>query len=113
MATKNIAEMEAKRRELDREIKAAKRAEAKRRREELLSARQALGVWLAEAVNADTVDAVARLREALDTDQVRAHLAGKVAAESSDTSAHDSDADAAELPDTSSVRREVYGSHDA
>ena len=76
MTTKKIADMEAKRRKLDREIKAAKRAEAKRLREELLSARQSLGVWLAEAVNADTVEAVARLREALGTNQVRAHLVG-------------------------------------
>ena len=109
MATKKIAEMEAQRRKLDREIKAAKRAEAKRQREALLSARQALGVWLAESVGADTQEAVARLREALSTGQVQRYLAEKVSAESPDTSAQDDDAQPSESSDTEEHRSEAYG----
>lgn len=109
MATKKIADMEAQRRKLDREIKAAKRAEAKRQREVLLSARQALGVWLAESVGADTPEAVTRLREVLSTGQVQGHLAAKVSAESPDTSAQDDDAQPSASSDTSSAQHEVYG----
>ncbi len=113
MATKKIADMEAQRRKLDREIKAAKRAEAKRQRDALLSARQALGVWLAESVGADTPEAVTRLREALSTGQVQGHLAAKVSAESPDTSAQDDDAQPSESSYTSSAQHEVYGGRDA
>lgn len=113
ITAKKIADMEAQRRMLDREIKAAKRAEVKRQREALLSARQSLGVWLAESVGADTPEAVARLREALSTGQVQEHLAAKVTAESPDTSAKDDDVQPSESSDTSSAQHEVYGGRDA
>ena len=113
MATKKIADMEAQRRKLDREIKAAKRAEAAAAKQALLSARQALGVWLAESVGADTPEAVTRLREALSIGQVQAHLAAKVTAESPDTSEQDDDARPSESPDTESAQHEVYGGRDA
>lgn len=113
ITAKKIADMEAQRRKLDREIKAAKRAEAAAAKEALLSARQALGVWLAEYVGADTTEAVTRLREALSTAQVQAHLAAKVTAESPDTSAKDDDAQPSESPDTESAQHEAYGDHHA
>lgn len=113
ITAKKIADMEAQRRKLDREIKAAKRAEAAAAKEALLSARQSLGVWLAEYVGADTPEAVARLREALSTGQVRAHLAAKVAAESPDTSAQADDAQPSESSDTEEHRSEVSGGRDA
>lgn len=85
MTTKTIADMEARRRKLDREIRSAKRAEAKRQREALLSARQALGVWLSESVGADTLEAVGLLREALSTGQVQQLLEDAMTAKSPNT----------------------------
>lgn len=89
--TKNIEQMEAKRRELDREIRAAKRAEAKAEKAALLSARQTLGVRLAKAVGADTIEAVELLQAALESGQVRRHLCREIGTESSDTSEHSGD----------------------
>lgn len=113
ITAKKIADMEAQRRKLDREIRSAKRAEAAAAKQALLSARQALGVWLTESVGADTTEAVERLRAALDTDEVRAHLASKVSAESPDTSAQGDDADRPESSDTSGAQHEAYGGRDA
>lgn len=84
--SKNIADMEAKRRELDRKIRAAKRAEAKAAKAALLSERQSLGVWLAEVVGADTIESVQLLRAALESGQVQRHLRHEIGTESPDTS---------------------------
>lgn len=72
--SKTISDMEGQRRELDRQIRAAKRAEAKAATAALLSARQDLGVWLTETAGADTIDSVERLRRVLDSEQIRTHL---------------------------------------
>lgn len=56
--TKDIERMEAERRRLDREIRAAKRAKAKAEQQALLSERHHLGVKLSEAVGADTVEKI-------------------------------------------------------
>lgn len=61
--SKTIEQMKAHRRELDRKIKAAQRAEAKRQREELAAAKLALGERLAERFGADSVDSVNALFE--------------------------------------------------
>lgn len=53
-AEKSIEQMQIERRTLDRQIRAAKRAAAKAEKDRLLSARQAIGVWLAEMAGADT-----------------------------------------------------------
>lgn len=81
----NINVMVAQRRELDRQIRAAKRAEAKAAKEALLSARNDLGVWLTKAVGADTIDDIAALRSALDSGQIQRHLRTEVGTGSSDT----------------------------
>lgn len=112
MSTK-LEQMEKQRARLNAEIRATKRAEAKRHREAVLASRQALGVWLAESVGADTPEAVARLRGALSTGQVQEHLAAKVTAESPDTSAKDDDVQPSESSDTSSAQHEVSGGRDA
>lgn len=65
MTRKNVATMEAERRELDRQIRAAKRAEAKAAKEQFLSACRSLGEWLASVVGTETPAEVARLRELL------------------------------------------------
>lgn len=85
--SKNIADLEAERRELDRKIRAAKRAEAKAAKAVLLSARQALGVRLAEAVGADTVAAAELLDGALESGQIRATLRRQIGTESPDEAA--------------------------
>ncbi|GAA1150101.1 hypothetical protein [Nesterenkonia lutea] len=99
--------MEEKRRKLDREIRAAKRAQVKQEKEALLSSRQDLGVWLAVSVGAERPETVELLKLALDADRVRQHLAREIGttvpdtfgaaaelveAESADTSAPDSGA---------------------
>lgn len=61
--SKTIEQMKSHRRELDRKIKAAQRAEAKRQREELAAAKLALGERLAERFGADSVDSVNVLLE--------------------------------------------------
>lgn len=82
---KNINDMVAQRRELDRQIRAAKRAEAKAAKEALLSARHDLGVWLTKAVGADTIDDIAALRSALGSGQIQHHLRTEVGTGSPDT----------------------------
>lgn len=66
--SKSIEELKAERREIDRRIKAQIRAEQRQRQEALLSARQDLGLWLTEAVGADTVEQVEQVREYLGSD---------------------------------------------
>lgn len=70
----NITSLESQRRELDRQIRAAKRAEKKAADAALMSARQDLGVWLTNEVSADNLDKIARLRSALEQDNLRSHL---------------------------------------
>lgn len=82
--TKNISDMEAQRRELDRQIRAAKRAKKKAAAEALLSARQRVGVDLAVAVGADTPETVESLRQALMADRMQAWLREQISPESSD-----------------------------
>jgi len=86
--TENIEQMEAKRRELDRKIRAAKRVEAKAAKEALLSERHALGVWLAESVDADSIESVQLLRVALESGQIQRHLRQEVGTDSPDSSEH-------------------------
>lgn len=83
--SKNIAGMEAQRRELDREIRAAKRAEAKAAKERLLSERRNLGEWLAGAVGAERPEEVRRLRELLAEDDLIADLQRRLRAGCPDT----------------------------
>lgn len=84
MTIKNINDMEAQRRELDRQIRAAKRAEKKAANEALLSARQHLGVDLTSAVGADTIEAIARLDQVLMSGQILQQLRRQMSATSSD-----------------------------
>ncbi|MGO1563136.1 MAG: hypothetical protein ACTHW7_15075 [Actinomycetaceae bacterium] len=81
----NINDMVAQRRELDRQIRAAKRAEAKAAKEARLFARQDLGVWLTEAVGADSIEDIEALRSALDSGQIRRHLRTEIGTGSPDT----------------------------
>lgn len=97
----SLEQMQVKRRQLDREIRAAKRAKAKAEAQALVSARQSLGVWLSESVGADTEEAVQRLKLALDSDQVRKHLAWQISTQRTDTSVPAVDDQAAESSDTS------------
>lgn len=83
--TKNIADMEAQRRELDRQIKAAKRAEKRATEAALLSARERLGVELSMSVGADTLEVVGRLDRALKTGQIQEYLRERIADGSPDT----------------------------
>lgn len=80
---KTVEEMQQQRRELDREIRAAKRAEAKAVKEAKVSAQQRLGAWLAEFADADTAEAVEAIQQALDTEQGRQVLAGLIGADTS------------------------------
>lgn len=82
---KSVEKMQAERRELDRRIRAAKRAEKKAAEEALLSERQALGVWLAESVGADTIEDVQTLRTEVESGQVHHLLRNALGAQSSDT----------------------------
>lgn len=91
--SKTIEEMQTERRSLDRQIRAAKRAAAKAEKERLLSARQALGVWLAEVAGADTVASVGALQAALETGQFREFLRQMVTPGSSDNSVAGGDFD--------------------
>ena len=98
--TTTIEKMEAQRRTLDSKIRAAKRAAEAKEREAFLSARQALGVWLAGAVGADTLEGVERLREVLGVTEIHEYLVSRMASDSSDTSTPDDDADALESSDS-------------
>lgn len=82
--SKSISDMEAQRRELDRQIRAAKRAEKKAALEALLAAQQHLGAEVAEAVGADSIDAVKRLREALMSGQMQGWLRQQIGSGSQD-----------------------------
>ncbi|TWP33541.1 hypothetical protein [Leekyejoonella antrihumi] len=82
---RTVEQMEIKRRELDRQIRAAKRAESKAAKEALLAARQELGVWLTKSVGADDAEAVQTLRATLESGQIQALLRERISAESSDT----------------------------
>lgn len=84
--SQNIGEMEARRRELDRQIRAAKRAKKKAEVLALTTAQQALGVDLTRALGADSVDAVERLRKVLMSGQVLAFLQQQFATGVADTS---------------------------
>lgn len=84
-STRTVEKMQAERRELDRRIRAAKRAEKKAAEEALLSKRQALGVWLAESVGADTIEDVKTLRTEVESGQVHHLLRNALGAQSSDT----------------------------
>lgn len=85
--TKNVDDLVAQRREIDRQIKAAKRAQKKAAEASLLSARQGLGVDLAMAVGADSLDAVERLVGVLMSGQMIDWMKGQVDTGSSDNSA--------------------------
>lgn len=81
---RSIDELEAQRRELDRQIRAAKSAKKKAAAAALMSARQTLGVDLAVAVGADNVATVENLRGALMSDRVQSWLRQQLSPESSD-----------------------------
>jgi len=91
--TTNIEKLEAERRRLDREIRAAKRAAAKKEKEALLSAQHSLGVSLAEAVGADTPEQVEWLREALISGQPSERLRERIAQLAQADAEHREDAD--------------------
>lgn len=61
-ALTRIQQMEAQRRELDRQIRAAKRAAQKAEKKAIQDARESLGIELAEAVGADTLELIQHLR---------------------------------------------------
>ncbi|MGH3087202.1 MAG: hypothetical protein ACRDSJ_07785 [Rubrobacteraceae bacterium] len=82
--SKTIEEMETERRALDRRIRAAKRAAAKAQSERVMSAQQDLGMWLCDAVGADTVEAVEALRAVLNSRQFREHLSTRLVARTPD-----------------------------
>lgn len=88
---KSVEQMQAERRELDRQIRAAKRAEAKAAKAALQSERQALGVWLATSIGADTTESVQRLRAALESGQIQHHLRQQITTRSPDSSDRDED----------------------
>lgn len=90
--TKNIDDMVAQRRELDRQIRSAKRAEAKAAKAALLSARQDLGVRLAEAMGADTIEDVQVLRAAVESGQIQHQIRMQIGTDSADTEQAASDA---------------------
>lgn len=93
--TKSIDELKNERRDIDRRIKAQIRAEQRRQKEELLSARQELGLWLTEAVGADTLDLIATVRAFLGTDKNVGAIRKKLA----EGDGGEPTADAADEPD--------------
>ena len=70
--TKTAAELLAERKALNNAIRAAQRAEKAAAAKAILDAQHALGLWLAEATELTTVDAVEAARAGLDLDAVRA-----------------------------------------
>lgn len=100
--TKNITSLEDQRRELDRQIRAAKRAEKKAAENALLSSRQCMGVDLAKAVGADNVEAVRLLAGVLMSGQMQQFLREQIWVDSSEgdgTDAHVEDGDESEHHD--------------
>lgn len=98
--SKTISDMESQRRELDRQIRAAKRAEKKAADEALLAARRDLGVRLTMAIGADDLDEIAALSAALEQDAMQNLLRQQIA-QSSDRDVSNAADDAANSPDTS------------
>lgn len=88
--SKTAAELKAERDALNKQIRAAERAEKKAAERALLDAQHALGEWLAESLAAATPEAVERLREAVDLDHVRDRLAGDDVTETGDSEAFSS-----------------------
>ncbi|WP_271394671.1 hypothetical protein [Neomicrococcus lactis] len=80
----NITAMEAQRRELDRQIRAAKRAEKKAADEALVSARQRFSLNLTTAVSADSVEAISRLEKVLMSGPILDLLRRELAVDSED-----------------------------
>lgn len=94
--TTNIETLEAKHRALGEQLKAARRAEAKRQREREVAAEQSLGRWMlrewltVEAADGADIDArVAALREALANEKVREFVAEKVRRQLAPTAGHE------------------------
>ena len=94
---KTVEEMKQQRRELDRKIRAAKRAEVKAAKEAKVSAQQRLGAWLAKFAGADTAEDVEAIQQALDTEQGRQVLGRLIGA---DTSSAEPSAEAVESSDS-------------
>ena len=88
--TKTAAELRAERDALNKQIRAAERAEKKAAERALLDAQHALGEWLAESLAATTPEAVEALREVVDLDHVRVRLAGPGVTETGDSEAFSS-----------------------
>lgn len=95
----HIETLKQKRRDLDRQIKAAQRAETKRLSEELLSAKHQLGVRLTTVHEADTPEAITALGDLLVEDKVRAYITKKLA-EMADSVGDTSTPESAETSDT-------------
>lgn len=98
-----VAEMEEQRRELDRQIRAKKRAERKAAEEHLLMLRQALGVDLAEAVGADTPELVEALGRVLMEEQMLQQLQRGIAQDARTAQSSQTPSGVAESSDTSTV----------
>lgn len=82
----NIDDLEAQRRELDRQIRAAKRAQNKAAAAALMSAQQTLGVDLARAAGAVNLEGVELLRGALMSGQKVSWLRREIGTEAPDAS---------------------------
>lgn len=96
----SITAMEAQRRELDRRIRAAKRAVQKAGEQALLSARHDLGVEVTTAAGADNLEAVERLRRALMSGQMIGSMKEQIDTGSLDNSATgDASAEVAQVAD--------------
>lgn len=95
----HIEKLKQKRREVNRQIKAAERAETKRINEELLAAKHDLGVRLTTVHEADTPEAITTLGDLLVEDKVRAYITKKLA-EMMDSVGDTSASESAETSDT-------------
>ena len=78
--TTNLDKLIEQQRALQKQIKAAKRAAARRDREALTRARHDLGDRLARSLGGDTPEAIAALGDLLDTDQVRRYVKERLGA---------------------------------
>lgn len=100
-STMTIDQMQAERRELDRTIRAAQRAEAKAAKEAFLSECHSLGERISRALGVSTLEEVRALRELLQDDDVVTDLQRRLQATTSDTADASSDITATDSSDIS------------
>ena len=112
--TTNIEKLREQRNELNRQLRAAERAEKQAAAQALLAAKHGLGVWLADGLGRDTPESIEELKASLDLDSLRALVpTAPVTADSDDERAEQAEDVSTESDDDDDAERATDESLDA